>query len=94
MLTTTASAFGPSAVRSRAYSTTKTALKGKLANGAMDFDAVCREWRCKYEGDKATSKSLEEIAGVVNEYLPAIKGVSADITVNRLVCGSCLDFSK
>ena len=63
-----------------------------LANGAMSFDRVCREWRCKYTGDKATSESLESIAKVVDEYLPEIKGVSSDIKVNRLVCGSCLDF--
>lgn len=63
-----------------------------LANGAMSFDHVCREWRCKYTGDKATSESLEAIAKVLDEYLPSIKKVSSDITVNRLVCGSCLDF--
>eukprot|EP01083_Nonionella_stella_P077094 210329_1 len=63
-----------------------------LANGKMDFNRVCREWRCKYEGDKDTSESLESIAAVVDEMLPTIKGISDDITVNRLVCGGCLDF--
>ena len=63
-----------------------------LANGAMSFDRVCREWRCKYTGDKATSESLEAIAKLVDEYLPQIKAASSDATVNRLVCGSCLDF--
>ena len=28
----------------------------------------------------------------MNDLLPQIKGVSAGVTVNRLVCGSCLDF--
>ena len=63
-----------------------------LANGAMSFDRVCREWRCKYTGDKATSESLEAIGKLVEEYLPEIKASSSDATVNRLVCGSCLDF--
>lgn len=63
-----------------------------MANGKMSFDRVCREWRCKYTGDKADSKSLEAIAGVVDEYIEQIKSVSSDITVNRLVCGACLDF--
>ena len=63
-----------------------------LANGAMSFNRVCREWRCKYEGDKATSESLESIAKVVDELLPEIKKASPDVTVNRLVCGACLDF--
>jgi hypothetical protein len=72
-----------------------TALRAEpvpLANGSMSFDRVCREIRCKYEGDKATSKSLEEIGKVVAEYLPAIKAVSPDMKVNRMVCGGCLDF--
>lgn len=63
-----------------------------LANGAMSFDRVCREWRCKYEGDKATSESLEAIAKLVEEYLPEVKKASKDVKVNRLVCGGCLDF--
>jgi hypothetical protein len=63
-----------------------------LANGAMSFDRVCREWRCKYSGDKSDSESLEAIAKVVDEYLPKIKEASSDATVNRLVCGGCLDF--
>ena len=63
-----------------------------LANGAMSFDRVCREWRCKYTGDKGTSESLEAIAKVVDELLPEVKKASKDATVNRLVCGACLDF--
>jgi hypothetical protein len=58
----------------------------------MSFNRVCREWRCKYEGDKATSESLEAIAKVVDEFLPEIKKISDGVTVNRLVCGGCLDF--
>ena len=85
-----AMAFAPTAVVSNART---TALKMvDLANGAMSIDHVCREWRCKYDGDKATSESLESISKVLDEYLPAIKKVSPDIQVNRLVCGSCLDF--
>jgi hypothetical protein len=58
----------------------------------MSFNRVCREWRCKYDGNKSDSASLEAIAKVVDECLPAIKSASSDITVNRLVCGGCLDF--
>mmetsp|Transcript_77565 Transcript_77565/g.225113 ORF Transcript_77565/g.225113 Transcript_77565/m.225113 type:complete len:146 (+) Transcript_77565:104-541(+) len=84
-----ASAFAPLSQNAR----TNTALADvPLANGAMSFNRVCREWRCKYEGDKSTSESLEAISKVVDEYLPEIKKASKDATVNRLVCGSCLDF--
>ena len=63
-----------------------------LANGAMSFNRVCREWRCKYEGDKATSESLEALAKATEEFLPKIKDASDSVVVNRFVCGSCLDF--
>ena len=43
-------------------------------------------------GDKATSESLEAIAKVVDEFLPKIKAVSSGATVNRMICGGCLDF--
>mmetsp|Transcript_33636 Transcript_33636/g.74109 ORF Transcript_33636/g.74109 Transcript_33636/m.74109 type:complete len:148 (+) Transcript_33636:59-502(+) len=86
-----ASAFAPAA--SKPSFNRSPALNGvPLANGAMEFDRVCREWRCKYTGDKATSESLEAISKVVDEYLPTIKGISDGVKVNRLVCGSCLDF--
>ncbi|VEU40580.1 unnamed protein product [Pseudo-nitzschia multistriata] len=80
------------AVSQNRVATALSAEPVPLANGAMSFNRVCREWRCKYEGDKATSASLEAIAKVVDESLPEIKKASSEITVNRLVCGGCLDF--
>ncbi|KAL3827566.1 hypothetical protein ACHAXA_002063 [Cyclostephanos tholiformis] len=85
-------AFTPSAHSGSAFSRNMSANSVPLANGAMSFDRVCREWRCKYTGDKATSESLEAISKLVDEYLPKIKAVSSGVTVNRLVCGACLDF--
>jgi hypothetical protein len=82
----------PSPPPSTITSSTSTALNVDLANGSMSFDRVCREWRCKYTGDKATSESLQAIAKVVDEYLPQIKKASKEVKVNRLVCGGCLDF--
>ena len=92
LVASAATAFVPSTPLRGAATASSSALNVDLANGAMSFDRVCREWRCKYEGDKATSESLESIAKVVDEYLPEIKKVSKDAVVNRLVCGSCLDF--
>ena len=88
-LVASASAFAPA---TPAFTRPQVALNVDLANGAMSFDRVCREWRCKYTGDKSDSESLEAISNVLDEYLPQIKAVSDDIAVNRLVCGSCLDF--
>ena len=89
-LAASTAAFAPANLSVR--STALNAESVPLANGKMSFNRVCREWRCKYEGDKATSESLEAIAAVVDDLLPTIKGISDGITVNRLVCGGCLDF--
>ena len=57
--------------------------------GPFDDAGVCREWRCKYEGDKATSASLEACSKVLDEYLPELKKIDG-VTVNRAVqCASC-----
>lgn len=85
-------AFAPSSPAPTSRQTTTAMSMVDLANGAMSFDKVCREWRCKYTDDKATSESLESISKTLDEYLPEIKKVSPNIRVNRLVCGSCLDF--
>mmetsp|Transcript_4258 Transcript_4258/g.9512 ORF Transcript_4258/g.9512 Transcript_4258/m.9512 type:complete len:149 (+) Transcript_4258:78-524(+) len=90
LLSHTATAFAPQARNT--FTRAMSANAVPLANGAMSFDRVCREWRCKYEGDKATSESLEAIAKLVEEYLPEVKKASKDVKVNRLVCGGCLDF--
>ena len=46
--------------------------------------------RCTYAG-KASSKTLVEIADLVDEYLPKLKALEGAV-VNRAVCGGCLDF--
>ena len=87
-LVATASAFAPASSRAAP----STALNSVPLAGGMSFDRVCREWRCKYTGDKTDSESLAAIAGVVDEYMSKIKAIDKSTTVNRLVCGSCLDF--
>ena len=65
-----------------------------MANGKMTFTNVAREWRCKWKDDgggKASSKTLVEIADLVDEYLPQLKALEG-AEVNRSVCGGCLDF--
>ena len=60
-LISTAAAFSPA----RSTFTRNMSLNAvPLANGSMSFDRVCREWRCKYSGDKTDSESLESVAKV------------------------------
>merc|ERR1711879_434089 len=61
-----------------------------IADG-VEFDTVAREWRCKWSPDSekaslvAAQKALDSIVADVK----AIDGVKS---VNRVVCGGCLDF--
>jgi hypothetical protein len=57
----------------------------------VDFDTIAREWRCKWSGDN-DKKSLAEAQKALNAVLADIKAVDGFGTVNRVVCGGCLDF--
>jgi len=94
LLVASASAFAPATVRSHHAAGATQLNMVDLANGAMSFDKVCREWRCKYEGDAETSETLEAIIKLQNEYLPQVKKASKDAKCNRMVCGGCMDWSK
>ncbi len=61
-----------------------TRARTRATRGPFDDAGVCREWRCKYEGDKATSASLEACSKVLDEYLPELKKIEG-VTVNRAV---------
>jgi hypothetical protein len=58
---------------------------------SVKFDNVAREWRCKWAADDdkasltAAQKALDEVLADVS----ALEGVSS---VQRIVCGGCLDF--
>jgi len=54
----------------------------------VDFDTVAREWRCKWSADHDKA-SLQAAQKALNEVLDTIK---AKGTVQRVVCGGCLDF--
>mmetsp|Transcript_16839 Transcript_16839/g.64121 ORF Transcript_16839/g.64121 Transcript_16839/m.64121 type:complete len:94 (-) Transcript_16839:280-561(-) len=55
----------------------------------VSFENVAREWRCKWSEDneKASLTALQEL---LSANLAAIKESGA--TVQRVVCGSCMDF--
>lgn len=61
-----------------------------IANGAVTFDTIAREWRCKYTGPAGESVSLEKAQKLLEKHLPALKALGGEVT--RQVCGGCLDF--
>lgn len=61
-----------------------------IAEG-VDFDTVAREWRCKWSADKdkASLVAAQKALGSILEKVKAVDGVKS---VQRVVCGSCMDF--
>eukprot|EP00601_Ochromonadales_sp_CCMP2298_P007058 CAMPEP_0173207946 /NCGR_PEP_ID=MMETSP1141-20130122/22226_1 /TAXON_ID=483371 /ORGANISM="non described non described, Strain CCMP2298" /LENGTH=119 /DNA_ID=CAMNT_0014134309 /DNA_START=61 /DNA_END=420 /DNA_ORIENTATION=+ len=57
----------------------------------VDFDTVAREWRLKWSADD-DKKSLASVQQTLNIFLPALKAVAGVKSVQRIVCGGCLDY--
>ena len=57
----------------------------------VDFDTVAREWRCKWsaDGDKASLAAAQKSLIAVLDQVKAVDGFKS---VQRVVCGGCLDF--
>jgi len=57
----------------------------------VSFNNIAREWRCKWsaDGEKASLKAAQ---AALEEVLPEIKKVDGLGSVQRVVCGGCLDF--
>jgi hypothetical protein len=58
----------------------------------VKFDNIAREWRCKWssDGEKASLTALQTKFDDVLGELSSVEGVSS---VQRIVCGGCLDFN-
>lgn len=61
-----------------------------IAEG-VEFDTIAREWRCKWSTDNDKA-SLVAAQKAINEVLAQVKGVDGVKSVQRVVCGGCLDF--
>jgi hypothetical protein len=57
----------------------------------VEFDTIAREWRCKWsaDNDKASLVSLQKELETV---LSQVKDLTGFQSVQRVVCGGCLDF--
>jgi hypothetical protein len=78
-------AFAPAFVVRRSSS-----LKGEIAEG-VEFDTIAREWRCKWVDD-AGKASLVSAQVALESVLGDLKAVDGVKSVERVVCGGCLDF--
>jgi len=57
----------------------------------VDFDTIAREWRCKWSADN-DKQSLAEAQKLLNGVLDDLKKIDGVKSVQRVVCGGCLDF--
>jgi hypothetical protein len=57
----------------------------------VEFDTIAREWRCKWSGDD-DKKSLQEAQKLLDSVLVELKAIDGVKSVQRVVCGGCLDF--
>jgi len=72
-----------SAVAPRAFAT-------QIVRG-VSFDNIAREWRCKWSPD-ADKESLAKCQEALDKAIGEIKAVKGVQSVQRVVCGGCLDF--
>jgi hypothetical protein len=61
-----------------------------IAEG-VEFDTIAREWRCKWSADD-DKKSLVELQKTFEGLKAEIKAIDGVKSVQRVVCGGCLDF--
>jgi hypothetical protein len=57
----------------------------------VEFDTIAREWRLKWSPDD-DKKSLASVQQSLALFLPAIKNIGGVKSVQRIVCGGCLDY--
>jgi hypothetical protein len=80
-------AFGPNKAF---FGRPSTQIGITIAEG-VEFDTIAREWRCKWSGDDDKA-SLVEAQKALESILPQVKKVDGVKSVERIVCGGCLDF--
>jgi hypothetical protein len=57
----------------------------------VEFDTIAREWRLKWSPDN-DKKSLASVQQSLALFLPAMKNIDGVKSVQRIVCGGCLDY--
>eukprot|EP00184_Porphyridium_aerugineum_P002114 CAMPEP_0184692302 /NCGR_PEP_ID=MMETSP0313-20130426/842_1 /TAXON_ID=2792 /ORGANISM="Porphyridium aerugineum, Strain SAG 1380-2" /LENGTH=112 /DNA_ID=CAMNT_0027150127 /DNA_START=70 /DNA_END=408 /DNA_ORIENTATION=- len=57
----------------------------------VTFVHIAREWRMKWSMDDNKS-SLVQIQSLADSHLARIKQINGFVNVQRIVCGSCLDY--
>jgi hypothetical protein len=67
-----------------------TRLMGEITTG-VQFDTIAREWRLKWSADD-NKKSLASVQQTLVLFTQALKKIDGVKSVQRIVCGGCLDY--
>ena len=57
----------------------------------VQFDTIAREWRLKWSAD-ADKKSLQSVQQTLSIFESELKTIPGMKSVQRIVCGGCLDY--
>ena len=57
----------------------------------VEFDTIAREWRMKWSAE-SEKKSLASVQQSLNLFTKQISGIDGVKSVQRIVCGGCLDY--
>lgn len=68
-----------------------TARKMATITTGVEFDTIAREWRMKWSAD-SDKKSLADVQATLNKFTASLKSVDGVKSVQRVVCGGCLDY--
>ena len=75
----------------RAPTSARAAVSMLAVTEGVEFDTIAREWRMKWSGDDDKA-SLQGAQKTLTEMISTIKAVPGVKSVQRVVCGGCLDF--
>jgi hypothetical protein len=87
-----AAAFAPRSAIARMAKKSSVQLSEKIKiTDNVQFETIAREWRLKWSPDN-DKKALSSVQQTVEVFLPQIKGVAGVKSVQRIVCGGCMDY--
>ena len=85
-----ASAFAPNKFSTATFLRSPSRLAGTITKG-VDFNTIAREWRLKWSPDD-DKKSLASVQQTLSLFAASMKAVPGCKSVQRIVCGGCLDY--
>lgn len=75
----------------KSFSVLGESRRGITITTGVEFDTIAREWRMKWSPDH-DKKSLQQVQETLNKFTTSLKQIDGVKSVQRIVCGGCLDY--